>query len=272
MSRENAPALTLHGAGVRMGGRWIWRDVDLQVDEGEFVAILGPNGAGKSTFLKVILGLARLSAGTIEVLGTKPSRGNPRIGYLPQRRTFDRDVRIRGLDLVRLGLDGARFGVPLPFTGRRATHVKQRVNEVVALVEASDYAHRSVGELSGGEQQRLLIAQALVAGPDILLLDEPLDSLDLPSQQGVAGLVQRICRQEGVTVLLVAHDINPILAFIDRVIYVAGGRTEIGSPAEVVTTETLTRLYGAPVDVFTTTDGRIVVVGQPEGVSFHAHG
>jgi zinc/manganese transport system ATP-binding protein len=118
----------------------------------------------------------------------------------------------------------------------------------------------------------LLIAQALVAGPDILLLDEPLDSLDLPSQQGVAGLVQRICRREGVTVLLVAHDINPILPFIDRVIYVAGGRTAIGSPAEVVTTETLTRLYGATVDVFTTTDGRIVVVGQPEGVSFHAHG
>jgi zinc/manganese transport system ATP-binding protein len=268
----SAPALTLHGAGVRLGGRWIWRDVDLRVEEREFVAILGPNGAGKSTFLKVVLGLERLSEGSIEVLGVNPARGNPRIGYLPQRRTFDRDVRLRGRDLVRLGLDGARWGVPLPIPRDRNAAVKRRVDEVIDRVEASDYADRSVGELSGGEQQRLLIAQALVAQPQILLLDEPLESLDITSQQGVAALVQRICREQGVTVLLVAHDINPILPFVDRVIYVAGGRTAIGAPAEVVTTETLSRLYGASVEVLTTTDGRIVVVGQPEGVSFHGHG
>jgi zinc/manganese transport system ATP-binding protein len=268
----SAPALTLHGAGVRLGGRWIWRDVDLRVEEREFVAILGPNGAGKSTFLKVVLGLERLSEGSIEVLGVNPARGNPCIGYLPQRRTFDRDVRLRGRDLVRLGLDGARWGVPLPIPRDRNAAVKRRVDEVIDRVEASDYADRSVGELSGGEQQRLLIAQALVAQPQILLLDEPLESLDITSQQGVAALVQRICREQGVTVLLVAHDINPILPFVDRVIYVAGGRTAIGAPAEVVTTETLSRLYGASVEVLTTTDGRIVVVGQPEGVSFHGHG
>ncbi len=266
------PALALRGAGVRLGGRWIWRDVDLHVEEREFVAILGPNGAGKSTFLRVVLGLERLSAGTIEVLGTNPARGNPRIGYLPQRRTFDRDVRLRGRDLVRLGLDGARWGVPVPLRRAHNIDINQRVDEVLERVEASDYAGRALGELSGGEQQRLLIAQALVAQPDILLLDEPLDSLDITSQQGVAALVQRICRQQGVTVLLVAHDVNPILPFVDRVIYVAGGHTAIGTPAEVVTTETLSKLYGAPVEVLTTTDGRLVVVGQPEGVSFHAHG
>ncbi len=266
------PALALRDAAVRLGGRWIWRDVDMRVEQREFVAILGPNGAGKSTFLKVVLGLERITAGEIEVLGSTPARGNPHIGYLPQRRTFGRDVRLRGRDLVRLGLDGARWGVPLPFRRGRNVEANQRVDEVLERVEATDFGDRPVGELSGGEQQRLLIAQALISGPELLLLDEPLESLDIPSQQGVAGLVQRICREQGVTVLLVAHDVNPILPFVDRVIYVAGGRTAIGSPAEVVTTETLTRLYGSPVEVLTTADGRVVVVGQPEGVSFHGHG
>jgi zinc/manganese transport system ATP-binding protein len=265
-------ALVLEGAGVQLGGRWIWRDVDLRVDKHEFVAILGPNGAGKSTFLRVVLGLEPLGAGTVDVLGSAPTRGNAGIGYLPQRRTFDRDVRLRGRDLVRLGLDGGRWGIPLPFRRAHNAAARQRVDEVVELVDAGAYAHRSIGELSGGEQQRLLIAQALIDKPSILLLDEPLESLDIPSQQGVASLIQRICREQGVTVLLVAHDINPILPFVDRVIYIAGGHTAIGSPSEVVTTETLSQLYGARVEVLTTTDGRIVVVGQPEGVSFHGHG
>ncbi|HWW09391.1 MAG TPA: metal ABC transporter ATP-binding protein [Candidatus Acidoferrales bacterium] len=265
-----AIALSFRGAGVRLGGRWIWRDVDLDVEQGDFVAVVGPNGAGKSTLLKAILGLLPLSSGSVEILGHPATRGNRDVGYLPQRRSFDPDLRIRGVDLVRLGLDGSRWGVPLPGVGHRNTTARRRVDEVIELVGATAYARRPVGELSGGEQQRLLIAQALVSRPSILLLDEPLDSLDMGNQQSISALVQDICRTQRVAVLLVVHNVNPLITYLDRVIYVANGRTAIGSPAEVITSETLSRLYDSPVEVFRTKDGRLVVVGQPDVAHFHA--
>jgi zinc/manganese transport system ATP-binding protein len=202
------------------------------------------------------------------VLGRRPGEPNSRIGYLPQRRNFDAGLRIRGVDLVRLGLDGARLGVPLPGMPGRA-RAAARVAEVLELVGATAYAAQPIGELSGGEQQRLLIAQALVRRPELLLLDEPLDSLDLPNQAGVAALVRRICREEKVAVLLVAHDVNPILGYLDRVVYVAGGAAVDGRPEEVISSETLSRLYGAPVEVLKASDGRLVVVGQPEAPFVH---
>jgi zinc/manganese transport system ATP-binding protein len=260
-------------AAVRLGGGWVWRHVDLEVRGGEFVALLGPNGAGKSTLIKAALGLIPLTEGRVTVFGKRVRRGNDEVGYLPQRRSFDADLRIRGLDLVRLGLDGARWGLPLPFADRLLAGgaAARRVDEVIRLVGAEGYARRSIGELSGGEQQRLLIAQALVAGARMLLLDEPLESLDLNNQQAISGLVRRICHEEQVTVLLVAHDVNPILPFLDRVVYVAQGQVVAGAPDEVIRTETLTRLYGAPVEVLRTSDGRLVVVGQHEPVSHHGH-
>jgi len=258
----------LEQAGVRLGGRTIWRGADLEIRRGEFVAVLGPNGAGKSTLIKGILGLVPLSEGTLRVFGRQVRRGNDEVGYLPQRRSFDADLRIRGVDLVRLGLDGARWGLPLPFAGREQN---RRVAEVVGLVGADAYADRPIGELSGGEQQRLLIAQALVSGARMLLLDEPLESLDLNNQQAISDLVQRICRERQVTVLLVAHDVNPILPWLDRVVYVAQGQVVSGRPEEVINTRTLSRLYGAPVEVLRTRDGRLVVVGQHEPVSYHGH-
>ncbi|HEV3230996.1 MAG TPA: metal ABC transporter ATP-binding protein [Candidatus Dormibacteraeota bacterium] len=267
-------AVRFEDAGVRLGGRFVWRNIDLAVRTGEFVAILGPNGAGKSTLLKALLGVLPLTEGSVAVFGRPVRRGNDEVGYLPQRRSFDADLRIRALDLVRLGLDGARWGVSLPFIdrlraggGARAA----RVREVIRLVGAEAYAHRPIGELSGGEQQRILIAQALVSGARMLVLDEPLDSLDLNNQRAISGLVQRICHEQDVTVLLVAHDVNPIMPFLDRVVYVAQGQAVSGRPEEVINTETLTRLYGVPVDVLRTTDGRLVVVGQQEPVSYHAH-
>jgi len=268
-------ALRLEHAGLQLGGRFIWRHVDLDVAAGEFVAILGPNGSGKSTLLRALLGVLPLTEGSIAVFGKRVRRGNDAVGYLPQRRTFDADLRVRGVDLVRLGLDGARWGIPIPLIERlhdgRARARARRVDEVIEMVGAQGYARRPVGELSGGEQQRVLIAQALVSGARMLVLDEPLDSLDLKNQQAISGLVQRICQQSGVTVLLVAHDINPILPYVDRVVYVAQGQIVAGTPDEVIRTETLTRLYGAPVEVLRTTDGRIVVVGQNEPVSYHGH-
>jgi zinc/manganese transport system ATP-binding protein len=265
-----ASAIELEDAAARRGGRLVWSEVSVQVSRGEFVAVLGPNGAGKSTLLDVVLGLLKLSTGHATVLGSPAGRLNSRIGYLPQRRSFERGTRIRGRDIVRLGLDGARWGVPFPRilspTGREA---QRRVDEVIELVGADTYASRAIGELSGGEQQRLLIAQALARRPQMLLLDEPLDSLDLSNQASVAALVQRICRSEGVTVLLVAHDVNPILGYLDRVIYFAGGRGVAGPPREVITSETLSTLYGVPIEVLQSSDGRLVVVGTPEPPAFH---
>ena len=260
-------ALRFERAAVRLGGRVVWSGVELEVEQGEFVAVLGPNGAGKSTLLKALLGLVPLSHGAVSVFGHPVGRGNADVGYLPQRRRFDPDLRIRAVDLVRLGLDGASWGLSLPSAAKQ-----RRVAEIIELVGATPYQDRAIGELSGGEQQRVLLAQALVSGARMLMLDEPLDSLDLNNQQAISELIRGICKSQGVTVLLVAHDVNPILPFIDRVVYVAGGHVLCGLPDEVITTDTLTRLYGAPVEVLRASDGRLVVVGQYEPVSHHADG
>jgi zinc/manganese transport system ATP-binding protein len=270
--RTVGAVIELDGAEARRGGRTIWSDVELSVAPGEFVALLGPNGAGKTTLLRVLLGLLELSAGTVRVLGQRPGAKNTRIGYLPQRRTFDAATRVRGVDVVRLGLDGRRWGVPVPAIagfGARAAETGERVREMIELVGAQGYATRPIGELSGGEQQRLLIAQALVRDPALLILDEPLDSLDLSNQAQVAALVQRVCRERGVAVLLVAHDVNPLLPYLDRVIYLAGGHALAGAPDEVISSGRLSALYGTPIEVLRTSDGRMVVVGAPEAPFEH---
>ena len=218
------------------------------------IAIHGPNGDRKSTLLKAILGLLPLSAGSISVLGHPARRGNASIGYVPQRRHFEADVRVRGRSIVRLGLDGDKWGLPLPLLQRKKEReAVQRVEEAIERVGASTYADRPIGELS-----------ALVTRPQLLALDEPLDSLDLRNQQGVASVIRQISRETGAAVLLVAHDVNPILSSVDRVVYVANGQVAVGTPDEVITTESLSRLYNTPVEVLRASDGRIVVVGQGE--------
>ena len=273
VKRDGSVALELRDAAVQVGGRTIWSEVSITVGTGEFVALLGANGSGKSTLLKAALGAVAPMAGAITVLGRPAGGANAAIGYLPQRHAFGAGARLRGVDIVRLGLDGDRYGFPLPLgwgsRGARIKAARRRVDEVIDMVGAGGYAHRSLGECSGGEQQRLLIAQALARRPELLLLDEPLDSLDLPNQASVSALVSEICRESGVAVLLVAHDVNPLLPYLDRVVYLAAGRAVEGPVEQVITGETLTGLYGLPVEVLRASDGRLVVVGQPEAPAHH---
>jgi zinc/manganese transport system ATP-binding protein len=265
----------LHGASAQVDHRRLWTDVDLTLDAGRFLAVLGPNGVGKTTLLKVVLGLLPAIAGTVRVLGKPAGQENHRIGYLPQRRRFDPGLRIRGVDLVRLGLDGDRWWVPLPGARFFSPEFRAReahVRDVIDLVGASEYALQPIGEVSGGEQQRLLIAQALVRDPALLLLDEPLDGLDLPSQASITALISRVCKEQSIAVLMVAHDVNPLLPYLDLVAYVGEERIVAGPPEEVITTETLSQLYQTSVDVVRTEDGRLAVLGQQTTCGPGEHG
>ncbi|WP_340638603.1 metal ABC transporter ATP-binding protein [Microbacterium protaetiae] len=244
----------------------LWHDLDLVVQPGELIAVLGPSGSGKTTMLRAILGLDRLSSGTITVLGEGVRRtGNRRVGYIPQQRPLPRDTSMRARDLVQLGVDGHRFGLPIPRRGERA-----RVDALLADAAATDFADRPVGLLSGGEQQRLRVAQALADEPRLLLADEPLTSLDLANQEAVVRMIDRHRRAHGAGVLLVTHDINPVLEKVDRILYLAGGRFSLGSPREVLRADVLSDLYGA--DVFVKRAGnRLVVVGAPDAEETHHH-
>ena len=259
-------AVRLRGATVRFGDRRVWEGLDLDVMPGEMLAVLGPNGSGKTTLLRVLLGLQPLSEGTVQVCGRAPRRGSDDVGYVPQQKAFDRDVPLRGRDLVRLGLDGHRWGTGWP---RRAA--TERVDRAIADVGAGGYADRPLGRLSGGEQQRLRIAQALLGDPDVLLCDEPLLSLDLNHQHATSALIDARRRRDRIAVLFVTHEINPILPMVDRVLYLVGNRWAIGTPDEVLTSQRLSDLYGTEIDVLRIRD-RVVVVGVPDAAHGDADG
>ena len=250
-----SPIIELENVRIRLGGRTILENISLSVNAGEFIAVLGPNGAGKSTLLKLLLGLIRADAGTVRVLGRPPRRGNEAIGYAPQHRTLEADLALRTRDVVGFGLDGHRWGTGWPSRKRDAI-----IEKALREVDAWDFANAPVGQLSGGEQQRLLIAQALLTNPRLLLLDEPLANLDMNHEQEIVALLARVCRARNVAVLLVSHDINPLLPVVDRVLYMAQGHSAIGMPNEVITSATLSRLYGSPVEVVEAL-GRMFVVG-----------
>lgn len=261
--RTNEQVVVLQEATAQHAERVIWHDATLSIGQGEFIAVLGPNGSGKTSLLRVLLGMFRLSGGRVYVFGKAPQRGNKLIGYVPQRRTLDPDLPIRGRDLVALGVEGLRWGFPLPASSGRVSKI---VDEVLESVEGTAYADRPVGQMSGGEQQRLLLAQALVGKPRLLLLDEPLANLDLRNQEAIAQLVGRLARTERITVLLVTHDINPVLPVMDRVIYIARGNMVMGTSDEIITSETLSTLYGASLQVVRDGQGHYLCSGRIEDV------
>lgn len=258
------PAIAADRATLAFGERVLWEHLTLEVRRGEFLAILGPNGAGKTSLLRVLLGLQPLTSGAIRIEGRPPRRGDRQIGYIAQYRAIDPDLPIRGWDMVALGLDGHRFGI-----APRTRDDAARIAGALDLVGATPYADAPVGRLSGGEQQRLRIAQALVGAPTLLLCDEPLQSLDLQYQRIVVDQIADWNRRRGATVVFVTHDINPILPVVGRVLLLARRRWTLGTVDEVLSPETLSRLYDAPVEVLRH-HGRLVVVGADLGAHEHA--
>ena len=259
---RHADTVSLRGARLAFGDRVLWDHLDLSVSPGEFIAVLGPNGSGKTSLLKVLLGQLPLSAGVALVDGKPITSGSGRIGYVPQHRPMDRDVMLRGRDLVRLGIDGRRWGgTPL----RSADRARRRaaVWQALRQVNGEHLADVRVGMMSGGELQRVRIAQALVSDPMLLLCDEPLLTLDPANAKLVAALIDRRRRDAATTVIVVTHEVNAILPYVDRVLYLVDGRFRIGTVEQVMTTETLSALYRADIQVVKVKDG-YVVVGDPE--------
>jgi len=255
---EQTDLLELDGIGVRLGGRQVLSDVTFTIREGEFTGLIGPNGAGKTTLLRVILGLQEPSSGRVLLQGEPRQKNNKHsIGYVPQKLVIDPDMPLRARDVVSLGIDGHRLGFTFPSRQRR-----DLVAKTLCEVGAESYADARVGELSGGEQQRVLIAHALISRPRLLLLDEPLANLDLKSEREIVAVLGKLAREHEISVLLSAHDMNPLLGVMDRIVYVAGGRVATGSADEVVTSEGLTKLYGHHVDVVRVHNRVLVVAGE----------
>jgi len=252
---------------LRLGGRSILADTSFAIRRGEFIGVLGPNGAGKTTLMRAILGLLPLSAGSLRVFGRAPLRGNPDIGYLPQVRTVLPDVRVRGFDFIASSVHGERWGLP---SLTRADRIM--IDKTLEAAGARDLAERPLSEMSGGERQRLLLAQALLGKPQLLLLDEPLISLDYRYQEAVIDLVRRFARERNVTVLFSAHELNQLIGTLDRVLYLGNGHAALGTVAEVATAPVLSKLYGADIQVVHA-DGHIFVLSRGRDVerSDHVH-
>jgi zinc/manganese transport system ATP-binding protein len=260
----NEYSVRLRDACLMRGERTLWKDLSLDIKPGEFITVLGPNGAGKTSFLKVLLGILPLTQGSISVLGETAHRGNTHIGYIPQQKSFDVDIPVRGIDLVQLGASGFRFGLT-----RHQSVIDQDITEAIKAVGAESYANMPLGQLSGGEQQRLRAAQALVGKPEILLCDEPLLSLDMSSQQAITKLIDNYRKEKNASVIFVTHEINPVLPYVDRILYLANGQWLIDKPDVVLQSQTLSKLYDTKIEVVHIHDRVLVLNG--EDVEIHHH-
>ncbi|MDE1861341.1 MAG: ATP-binding cassette domain-containing protein [Thaumarchaeota archaeon] len=255
---SNAPDEILRAENLAAGypGKIVWQGANFSFVRGEFVAIIGPNGAGKTLLIRLLLGLKQPSKGTITVLNLPPRRGNPKIGYVPQRHLVDNDTNIECVELVRLAYSGNRWGI-----GMESGKERKIALEALEAVGASELAHQPLNALSGGELQRIFLAEALVSDPEILLLDEPLSNLDIRRARELVQLVNKVVRTRNVTALLVAHDINPLLPFLDKVVYIANGKAATGIPKDVLTSESLSALYGVHIEVIRDSRGNIAIIG-----------
>jgi zinc/manganese transport system ATP-binding protein len=257
--------VTLDQATLRIGDRTVLSDVSIDIEAGEFIGVLGPNGAGKTTLMRAVLGLLSPSKGSLKVFGHTPERGNSAIGYLPQLRTVLPDLRVRGRDFIASSLNGERWGLP-SFSSRDRDMIEETLN----AVGARDLAGRPLSEMSGGERQRLLLAQSLIGQPKLLLLDEPLISLDARHQEVAIDVVRKVCRERKITVLFSAHELNQLLGTLDRVLYLGNRQAVLGTVEEVVTAPVLSRLYGTEIQVVRA-DGHIFVMSRGRDVERTDH-
>jgi len=257
--------VTLDQATLRIGDRTVLSDVSIDIEAGEFIGVLGPNGAGKTTLMRAVLGLLSPSKGSLKVFGHTPERGNSAIGYLPQLRTVLPDLRVRGRDFIASSLNGERWGLP-SFSSRD----RDMIEETLDAVGARDLAGRPLSEMSGGERQRLLLAQSLIGQPKLLLLDEPLISLDARHQEVAIDVVRKVCRERKITVLFSAHELNQLLGTLDRVLYLGNRQAVLGTVEEVVTAPVLSRLYGTEIQVVRA-DGHIFVMSRGRDVERTDH-
>lgn len=271
MTLETTPAVDRHaatvclrGARLAFGDRVLWDHLDLSVSPGEFIAVLGPNGSGKTSLLNVLLGQLSLSGGVGLVDGKPITSGSARIGYVPQHHPLDHDVMLRGRDLVRLGIDGGRWGA-IPLRPSDRARRRAAVTHALRQVNGERLADVRVGLMSGGELQRVRVAQALVSDPMLLLCDEPLLTLDPANAKLVSALIERRRREAGTTVIVVTHEINPILPHVDRVLYLVDGRFRIGTVEQVMTSETLSALYRSDIQVVKVKDGYVVAGERNDG-------
>lgn len=260
---STTPVITATDLAGGYPGNEVWHGANLSVGQGEFIGVLGPNGAGKTTLFRLLLGLTRPLQGALTVFGRTPSRGNPSIGYVPQRHHIDGETGIEALELVRFGLIGTRWGIG------RINEGREEAMAALQSVGGEELAHRPLGALSGGELQRVFLAEALAGKPDLLLLDEPLANLDMRREAEALHLINHVVRSRGITALLTAHNVNPLLPVLDSVIYIANGHVTVGKPAEVFTSETLSRLYDTPVEVVKDSRGRIAIIGTEDPAHHH---
>lgn len=258
---------------LRVGSGIVLSDVSFDIEAGEFIGVLGPNGAGKTTLMRAILGLLPPTSGSVKVFGHTPERGNPAIGYLPQLRTVLPDLRVRGRDFIASSLNGERWGLP-----SLSLYDRSMIEETLDAVGARDLAARPLSDMSGGERQRLLLAQALIGQPKLLLLDEPLISLDARHQEVAIDVVRKVCRERKITVLFSAHELNQLLGTLDRVLYLGNGQAVLGTVEEVVTAPVLSWLYGTEIQVVRA-DDHIFVMSRGSDVErtdhlhdHHGHG
>jgi zinc/manganese transport system ATP-binding protein len=263
--KTDEAALRCDGATLALGGRTVLAGLDFSITCGDFVGVLGPNGAGKTTFFRAALGLIRPVSGAITVLGRPAGAGVGGVGYMPQNRAAQSFMRLCGTDFVAAAAGGGAWGLAVLSRAQR-----EDVRRVIDLVDAGDYAHRPIGAISGGERQRLMLAQALLGAPKILLLDEPLSNLDPHHQASTIDFLRVLQKRLGITVLLSAHELNPLLPVLDRVLYLGNGRAAVGTVEQVVTAQTLSILYGAPIDVLHV-QGRIFVMAGGHAVERDTH-
>jgi zinc/manganese transport system ATP-binding protein len=259
--RTAKEVIVARGLAAGYRSKTVWHGAEFAVRAGEFVVVLGPNGAGKTTLFRLLLGIARPQAGELEVFGERPRRGNISVGYLPQRHPLDGETNLAAIEYVRLGLAGHKWGCAF---GASAAREYELAREALRSVDAVTLADRPLPELSGGEMQRVFLAQALVGQPKLLLLDEPLANLDIRRETEFIRLVKDVVQRQNITALLIAHDINPLLPVLDRIMYIANGKVVLGKLGDVVTSESLSKLYNAPIEVVKSPRGRLAVLGVEE--------